>query len=169
MLHDAVLYALMTEPSPQRVKDDATFSAFDGTRIVVSYVKEDGEEIESAMRVCISGKALVGLKDVPEGVESQFTGLVVKPPEGFQVAIQFNIDTVDGDKEAFARKVSLLKHFCVGAPLYKQFQALATGNVPPSPPVEVHHRPNESYWIVNAGDKVIVAHSMQFVDNDEKA
>ena len=65
-------------------------------------------------------------------------------------------------------QVSLLKHYACGATLYAQFKALATGSVPPSPPVEVQHRPEESYWIVNSGDKVFVAHSMHFVDEDER-
>jgi len=159
-----------TEPSPQRVKDDASFSEFDGTRFLVEYVKEEDGSIESNMRISLSGKAIAALKgaDMDELLEAQYSGMLSKPADGYQVAVQFNMDTVEGDKEAFARKVSLLKHFSMGAPLYKQFKALAVGSVPSSPPIEIHHRPTESYWIINAGDKVIVSHSMHFVDDDER-
>ena len=95
-------------------------------------------------------------------LEKQYPQMVVAPAEGFQVtcdtytcalgaselwpfvqvAIQFNIDTYDGDKPAFAHQVNLgelvtqqgrfdtrdpwqvalLKHYAMGTHLYKQFQ-----------------------------------------------
>jgi len=174
MLRDAVLYGLETEPSKKRAKDDATFSAFDNTRFLVQYLSGvEGEEFESCMKVSLQGKALTELKrlDGPvmnEILEKQYPQMVVAPAEGFQVAIQFNIDTYDGDKPAFAHQVALLKHYAMGTHLYKQFQELASGSVSSSAPVEIHHRPNESYWIINADDKVIVAFSMHFVDDDER-
>jgi len=121
-----------------------------------------------------------------------------------QTAIKFNMDTVEGDQEAFAAnvtsslaslyntlkknppshpvfdpyphaltaslyQVSLLKHFAVGACLYQSFETLRnTGKVPSGKPIEIHHRPKESFYVVNSDDKVIIAHSMKFIDDDER-
>jgi len=59
-----------------------------------------------------------------------------------------------------------LKHYAVGAPLYKMFKALAGGSVNGSP-VKVN-KSKEAYWIIPAEDKVIVTHGMCFADDEDR-
>jgi len=58
-------------------------------------------------------------------------GMATAPNDGYTTAIKFNMDTVEGDKEAFATNIALFKHYAVGASLYQSFEVLkSTGKVP---------------------------------------
>merc|ERR1711934_88839 len=158
MVYEAVMYALLTEPTESRVKDDCSISEFEGARILIEYVKEAEGTIESKMRVSLACKYVAAMKGhgLEELLSEVYGDIVVKPAEGYQVAIEFNMDTVEGDKEAFAKKVASIKRYAVGAPLWKQFSILAGGGAK-SAPMKVQNRPEDCYWIIPLPDKVIVA------------
>jgi len=172
MVRDAVLHAITTEPSEKRTKDDAKLLDFDGSYYMVEYIKEAEGVVEHIVRVSLACKYVAAMKGKGQGLEEliqeAYGDLSVAPSEPYQLALQFDIDNIQGDKEAFAQKIAALKRHAVGAPMWQQFKALANGSIKPAPPIKVQNRPQDGYYIIPCADKVIVSTCMHFVNEDER-
>jgi len=170
MVYEAVLFALNSEKDKSRVRDDAALCEFDGAKIKVEYLEVPEGEIESVMRVSLQCKYCRPFKGkgLEEILEAMFGKYLTAPAADFDAAVQFDVDEFDGDNELFASRVSSIKRYAMGSPLWKQFKNLAADSLPAQAPIEVQIRPEESYWIVNGGDKVIVAYCIKCVDEDER-
>jgi actin related protein 2/3 complex subunit 2 len=96
-----------------------------------------------------------------------FNGMIVAPDNGFNVAIEFNCDTVS-DPERLLNAVCELKRHVTGGPMEKAFRAMLNREAP-SPVVTINYRKNETMYIAPAATKVVVIFLVDFVDQFDKA
>jgi len=85
--------------------------------------------------------------------------------------LDFNIDApAYSAAEELAMRVALLASVVSGTTLYSHFRKLEAagpkGQMEASAPVKVMTRPDECYWVINAADKIIVAYSLAFLDQE---
>jgi len=170
LVYNAVLYALTTEPHKHRAKDDALFADFGAANWCIQYV--DGAEFPDVMRVSLKMPGLDKQVGVAAILEDRYSDVLVSALAGFDVTIEFNIDSPPGPAEEFALKVALLARTAAGATLFHHFKELEAagdkGKMAASEPVKVMSRPGEFYWVINSTDKVIIAYSLSFLDEESR-
>eukprot|EP00657_Telonema_sp_P-1_P002656 TRINITY_DN16139_c0_g1_i1.p1 TRINITY_DN16139_c0_g1~~TRINITY_DN16139_c0_g1_i1.p1 ORF type:complete len:172 (+),score=46.70 TRINITY_DN16139_c0_g1_i1:177-692(+) len=147
LVYNAVLHACTTEPSKHRAKDDSLLSDFGATNWCIQYV--DGPEFPDVMRVSIKMPGLnkqVGLQEI---LKDRYSDLLTQPLHGWDVSLEFNMDSPPQAPEELSLRVSLLARTCAGATLYHHFKMLEEagdkGKMPSSSPVAVMSHPGEHY------------------------
>jgi len=169
LVYEAVIYALAEEPHKRRAKGDMIFADFGATQWCVQYLET--AEIPDTLRVSVKVPALKGQAGVEEVLTEKYADIMVPAAEGFDASLEFNIDAhADSAAEELAMRVALLASVVSGTTLYSHFRKLEAagpkGQMEASAPVKVMTRPDECYWVINAADKIIVAYSLAFLDQE---
>jgi actin related protein 2/3 complex subunit 2 len=84
------------------------------------------------------------------------------PESGYDVTIEFDVETIPGDKQKFFEACSLLKRHLLAAPFKKTFKAVEAGSA--GGVISLDYRDEESIYIKGDADKVIVIFSINFKD-----
>jgi len=170
LIYNAVLTALTTEPHKHRAQNDAFIGDFGGMTWCVQWV--DGPEFPDTMRLSIQIPGLKSQVGVQEILQERYSDILKPPMDKFDITVEFNVDTPQESPDDFALRVSLLGRTAAGATLYHHFKMLEAagekGTMPASAPVKVMSRPGEYYWVINSVDKVIVAASLCFLDEESQ-
>jgi len=167
LVYEAVSYALIEEPHKRRAKGDMIFGDFGATQWCVQYLATS--EIPDTLRVSVKVPALKGQVGVEEVLAETYADIMVPAAQGFDASLEFNIDAPQPAEE-LAMRVALLASAVGGATLYSHFRKLEAagpkGQMEASAPVKVMTRTDECYWVINAADKIIVAYSLAFLDQE---
>lgn len=142
---------------------DAVIADFDA---VTFHLKTDQEK-KNVLYVSISMKCFSQLKQygVDDILKQRYGNYLTSPESGYDATLKIDCDSVNGDKAAFAREVSLMKRHILAAPFYKVFgdiEGKRSGNL-----VEINYRTNEAIYLKPEGDRCIVVFSIYFEDPDD--
>jgi len=169
LVYDAVMYALSTEPDKKRAKGDTVLCDFGGAAWCIQYL--DSADIPDTLRVSVTVPGAKSQVGVAEVLQERYSDIMVSPDARFDASVEFNIDADPPQPaEEFAMRVALLASVVMGSTLYSHFRKLEAagpkGQMEPSDPVKVTTRHDECYWVINAADKIIVAYSLSFLDQE---
>lgn len=97
-----------------------------------------------------------------------FPGMQVTPSDGFNVALQFDCDSLT-DPARFLENISDLRKLVAGGPLDRALNALQARNSDNLPVAVVEYRQYEPMFIIPSEAKVIVIFAVDFSDETDKA
>lgn len=100
-----------------------------------------------------------------------FPGMSARPDDGFNVAVEFNLDTIT-DKPRFLQNISELRRNVFGGPLDRAFTALTqrrSESVPAASIPKFEYRKGETIFICPSNSKVVVIFLVDFADVTDKA
>ena len=97
-----------------------------------------------------------------------FPNQEAKPDAGYDIAIEFDCDSI-ADKNDYLNNISNLKRHVLGGPLDKAFTALASKSSSTGPISIINYRKTESFFVVPAPSKVTVIFLVDFDDVTDKA
>jgi actin related protein 2/3 complex subunit 2 len=173
LIHLDTKNAILREQLARRILDGkrepcvVIFSDFDD----VGFKVECLEETLSVVKVNMSMRNFADLRRMgSQGViDRLFAGLEVTPDEGYTFAIQFNCDTLAGNRETFLDHVSDMKRHLFGGPMDLAFTELQSGAAQRSPARVLEYRRNEHLFICPSDAKVVVVFQVDFADVTDKA
>jgi len=145
---------------------EITFCDFDEVTFKISVAPETLNVVVVSM----------GMKNIPalkkmgsqEVIVRLFPGMEVAPSSGYNLAIQFDCDSLT-DPATFLTNISELKKHVFGGPLDRSFSALAAKNSSNIAPMIVEYRKNEAMFVCPSASKVVVIFSVDFADVTDKA
>jgi len=85
------------------------------------------------------------------------------PEQGYDLSLQFNTDSIPGNKEKFPEAVSLIKRHLLAAPFKKVFQEVEKGT-PSNNMITIGYRDDEAIYIKGGQERVTVVFSINFKD-----
>lgn len=97
-----------------------------------------------------------------------FPGLETAPDDGFDVALQFDCDSV-ADPTALLSSVSDLKRHMIAGPMIRAFRALQSKSSGSLPVSIVQYRKSEAIFVCPSAAKVTVIFLVDFTDPTDKA
>lgn len=150
-----------TSPKPESI--DVTVADFDGVLYHIS--NPDGDK--GRIRVSISLKFYGDLQQHgAEGLlEREYGKYLVSPEANYDISVQFDYDSLPGNKEEWASKVALLKRNCFAAVFEKYFELQSQGGEKST--AIVHYRDRETMYVSAQKDRVTVIFSTIFMDDDD--
>lgn len=103
-----------------------------------------------------------------EKLEELFPGMLAEPDEGFDVALEFDLDTI-ADGPNFLNNISNVKKHILGAPMEKAFKNLEAGTVGSNDIQSFAYRESESIWLCPKLDRVVIIMLLKFKDSTDRA
>ena len=97
-----------------------------------------------------------------------FPGLVSSPDSGYDVAIEFDCDSLP-DPVQFLELISQLKRHVLGGPLDRAFTALVEKRSASLPVTMFDYRAGETIFVCPSESKVVVVFLVDFADLTDKA
>jgi actin related protein 2/3 complex subunit 2 len=145
---------------------EITFCDFDEVSFKISCAPENPNVVTVHM----------GMKNIPilkqmgsqAVIDRLFPGCETTPADGYNLAIQFDCDTLT-DPAAFLTNVSELRKNVMGGPLDHAFSNLLAKTSVTAPPIVVEYRKNESMFVCTSPSKVVVIFLVDFADATDKA
>lgn len=104
-----------------------------------------------------------------EVIDALYPGVEVRPPEGFDFALEFDCDTLGARADKFLLDVSEMRSNIFGGPMEKAFKALVNKSSSGMKPMTVEYRKTESVFICPADDKITIVFLVDFPDVTDKA
>eukprot|EP01034_Spumella_vulgaris_P024195 gene24195-30514_t len=101
-------------------------------------------------------------------IDRLFPGGETTPADGYNLAIQFDCDTLT-DPATFLANISELRKHVMGGPLDHAFSNLLAKTSVTAPPLVVEYRKNESMFVCTSPSKVVVIFLVDFADATDKA
>ena len=98
-----------------------------------------------------------------ELIDKLFPGCEVTPDEGYNLALQFNCDSLTNPQE-FLDSISELKRHIAGGPLDRAFTALLNKSSQNLPLMVVEYRKAEAMFICSSSSKVTIIFQIHFND-----
>ena len=145
---------------------DLKFSDFDDVQFRLS-VQRDSPQI-CKINVMCAAWATFGPQGSQELLESLFPNMLTEPDEGYNMAMEFDIDSLT-DPNDFLEKVADLKKWVFGGPMDRAFKALVSGKVTDTSIKRFDIRSDETIFVCPKQDRVVVIIYMSFVDTTDKA
>lgn len=140
----------------------------------VNYMVNVGAEAPSVMTLhaALPGLDVIRANGGQEVLDREFPGMEVEAGDGFDVAVQFDLDTLVGlsqeDVAAATDKFSRFKRLMTGAPLERACSALEGGSASSLPIVSLPYRSGEMMYVVGGNDRVTVVFSVDFSDRTDQ-
>eukprot|EP01038_Epipyxis_sp_PR26KG_P005534 gene5534-7651_t len=136
----------------------------------VSFNISSSPETPNIVKVNMAMKMVPQLKSLgsQQLLDKLFPGLEVAPAKGYDLALQFDCDTI-ADPEKFLNDISDLRRHVLGGPLDRAFSAMLAKTTPPLPTMVVEYHKKESMYICSIPGKVIVIFLVDFPDVTDKA
>jgi len=153
--------------SDKRDPLDIACADFDGVSFHISTPRQDARNI---ITLSMQWKCIPTLlkNGGAEELKAIYGAMVLAQPEsGYGVTLEFNLDSIPGNKEKFPELLSLLKRHLFAAPLKKIFQEVEAGK-PPAGVLCIDYRDEEAMYIKAEGDRVIVIYSINFRDQGDQ-
>ncbi len=101
-------------------------------------------------------------------IDRLYPGGEVPPADGYNLAIQFDCDTLT-DPSTYLTNISELRKNIMGGPLDHSFAALLSKTSVDSAPLVVEYRKNEAMFVCTSPSKVVVIFLIDFADATDKA
>lgn len=101
-------------------------------------------------------------------INSLYPGYEVAPEQGFNIALEFDIDRLANPTE-FLKSICELRRNVLGGPFHQAFKALAARKTDTLSLFRVEHRPGEWIFICPGAGKVVVIFLVDFKDRTDKA
>jgi len=142
---------------------DITVADFDGVQYKV--FNPDGEK--SRLTVAISLKFFKELQEhgADERLKEEYGDHMVTPPDGFDVAVEYDLENIPDNYKEVVHKVSLLKRNCFAAVFEKFFAAQNSGELHER--AVINYRDDETLYIEAKEDRVTVIFSTLFKDPND--
>ena len=103
-----------------------------------------------------------------EVLDRHFPGMETSPDAGFDIAIQFDCDSLS-NPESFLEEISNLKRHISSGPLDRAFSALNAKTSGSLPLMSTNYRKSEIMFVCPAASKVVVVFLVDFNDTTDKA
>jgi len=118
----------------------------------------------------------IGLRDIDtlrrngteELVNRVYPGMEVEPEEGYDLAVQINMDEV-GDPEGMLMAASDIKRNVLGGPIHTSLMALKSGGSGSMDRCKIQYRPNEWIYVCPSSDRVVIILSVDMMDDTDRA
>lgn len=161
IISDTLSYKFENASKPTSI--DITVADFDG----VLYRVFNPEQDKSRLAVAISLKFYNDLQThgADERLKKEYGDNLVAPPPGFDVAVEYNLDSIPDDYSKIVKQVSLLKRNCFAAVFEKFFDAQSAGESHDQ--AVINYRDDETLYIEAKEDRVTVIFSTIFKDDDD--
>ena len=145
---------------------ELSFSEFDDVNFKISV----SPECPNIVKVNMGMKSIAELKKQgsKEVIDRIFPNQEATPSEGYDMAIEFDCDSLSNPAE-FLENISNLKMYVMGGPIDRALTALATKSSSAAAPVVINYRKEESYFVCPAASKVTVIFLVEFDDETDKA
>jgi len=158
ILYEQLKYRIL---SNKREPCEITFNDFDDVSFKISCQQES----LNIVQVHIAMKNIPLLKSLgsQELINKLFPGCEVAPNEGYNLALQFNCDSLTKPQE-FLDSISELKRHLAGGPLDRAFTALLNKSSQNLPVMVVEYRKAEAMFICSSSSKVTVIFQIHFND-----
>lgn len=145
---------------------ELSFSEFDDVNFKISV----SPECPNIVKVNMGMKSIAELKKQgsKEVIDRIFPNQEATPSEGYDMAIEFDCDSLSNPAE-FLENISNLKMYVMGGPIDRALTALATKSSSAAAPVVINYRKEESYFVCPAASKVTVIFLVDFDDVTDKA
>ena len=114
---------------------------------------------------CYEDVVTMGAK---EKLEELFPGFLAEPDEGFDVALEFDLDTL-ADGPAFLNNISNVKKHILGAPIEVAFRNLESGTGGNTEIQSFSYRENEPIFVCPKPERVVVIMLLKFKDQTDRA
>jgi actin related protein 2/3 complex subunit 2 len=165
--------AIMKEQLSPRILEDKrehcsiTFSDFDDTTFNITVLPETLNIIKINMNYN-STKLLmeIGSKQLFDKI---FPNMIVQPDNGYNFAIQFNLDNLPNDRNKFLSDCCNLKRHMMGGPIDVAFTKFLKKENTNTDVVMVEYRPNEPMFVCPSNEKVVIIFMVDFLDTTDKA
>ncbi len=145
---------------------DLKFSDFDDIHFRLLVTKET-PQIAKVNVICCAWKFLS--KDGSSALlEKHFPGMMADPETGYDLAIEFDIDSLT-DPNDFLEKISDLKKWIIGGPMLQAFTALNNNKVEDTTLKRFDLRADETIFVCPKRDRVVVIMLLAFSDQTDKA
>jgi actin related protein 2/3 complex subunit 2 len=142
------------------------FSEFDDVNFQISI----SSECPNIVKVNMAMKSIAELKKQgsQEVIDRIFPNQEASPDEGYDVAIEFDCDSLSNPAE-FLENISNLKMHVMSGPINRALTALASKSSSTTAPVVINYRKQESFFVCPAASKVTVIFLVDFDDVTDKA
>jgi len=137
---------------------------FDGVTFHL-YTEGEGKNI---FNVSMSMKGYTDLKKlgVDEVMKRTYGSYLASTENGYDVTVSVDCSRPGGDPAKIAHDIALLKRNALAAPFYKVFNDIEAKK-PASPLLEIRYRDDETLYLKQEVDRVIVIFTVQFKDADD--
>ncbi|KAG8199504.1 hypothetical protein JTE90_009351 [Oedothorax gibbosus] len=143
---------------------DVTVADFDGVLFHISNLNGDKTKI----RVSISLKFYKQLQEhgADELLKREYGALLTAPEEGYNVTLQFDLESIPQSYDDLILKAGLLKRNCFASVFEKYFEFQERGEEGHKRAV-IHYRDDETLYVEAKSDRVTVVFSTIFKDEDD--
>jgi len=142
---------------------DIVLADFDGVKMKISNINPDQKNI---VTISISWRCISTLmkSGASEDLKAIYGSMLQSSPEnGYDLSLQFNTDSIPGNKEKFPEAVSLLKRHLIAAPFKKVFSEVEKGS-PSNQILTIAYRDDEAIYIKGEKERATVVFSINFKD-----
>lgn len=143
---------------------DITFCDFDGIQFHVCTEPEAKNLVNVSISLkCYDQLRSYGVEDI---IKKEYGSLVTAPRAGYDVSLQFDLNSLPADADKLPRKLALLKRHVLSAPFRKAFEAIDARDANAGM-LEVQYRDDEAFYLKPAGDRLTCIFSISFRDADD--
>jgi len=160
---EETIYQRFTRAKPELV--DVTLVDFDGVTYHISTPTSKNQLVVSMRIKCFNELAKYGALDVLRCEYGAY--LMATPEQDYDVSLQFNLDSLNEDKDQLARKVALIRRNVLAAPFEQAFRDYEQGTINPKV-VRVQYRDEEAIYIQAQPDRVTVIFSTLFKEEVDR-
>jgi len=142
---------------------DVVLADFDGVKMHIANLNPDQRNI---ITVSIAWKCVSTLmkNGASEDLKAIYGAMLQSSPEnGYDLTLQFNADSIPGNKEKFIEAISLLKRHLLAAPFKRVFQEVEKGS-PSNNMISIQYRDDEAIYIKGGQERVTIVFSIVFKD-----
>ena len=145
---------------------ELSFSEFDDVIFKISI----SPECPNIVKVSMGMKNIAEMKKQgSQGVLDRiFPNQEATPSEGYDMAIEFDCDSLSNPAE-YLENISNLKTHVMGGPIERALSALASKSSSSTAPIVINYRKEESYFVCPGASKVTVIFLVDFEDVTDKA
>ena len=165
--------AIMKEQLTPRILENKrehcsiSFSDFDDTTFNITVLPDTLNIVKINMYYSSTKQLLdVGSKQL---LDKLFPNMNVKPDNGYNYAIQFDLDNLSNDRNKFLSDCCNLKRHMMGGPIDVAFTNFLKKENTNNNVITVEYRPNEPMFVCPSGEKVVIIFMVDFSDNTDKA
>jgi len=164
----AILYEQLQARVLERKREpcEISFADFDDVSFKISCQPESPNIV--VVNMAMKNVPLLKKNGSQVVIDRLFPGMEVTPLPGFNVAIQFDCDTLTNPTE-FLNNISELKRNVFGGPLDRAFTGLLNKTSENLPTTVIEYRINEAMFICPTASKVVVIFLVDFADATDKA
>lgn len=145
---------------------DLKFSDFDDVRFRLAVEKT----CPNIVRVNVALNSWPVLKDAgsADKLNAIFPGMLAEPDAGYDVALEFDLDTIS-DPNDFLEQISDVKKHIIGAPMENAFKALLAGKVTDTVTKRIDVRGDHTIFVCPKVDRVVVIINVAFSEPTDKS